>query len=291
MTRTSTGVQTAVWAAVLVLANVGFGSAAATIGALKVGGVSAMSVTSLSAGVAGLLWLGARGQLERNLSWKVLGWIAGLNLLQASSYFMALGFAPAGPVAAIHLASPLVLLAVAVARGERSVGGREVAITVLAIAAGVLLATGTGGVSTVGQHEALGYALALVSAFAVAGMFRWIAQIGTGRPLLTYLALHYFLGGLLTLPVVVMARPPPQTLGVLMVIGALIYFPGNIVVFQALNRLTPVAVFAALAARILFATPLHFQQGVAMGCIALAALTELTQASTAGAFLKRLRDS
>jgi drug/metabolite transporter (DMT)-like permease len=151
--------------------------ALAMIGATSLWGVSSgvvsasdtsplwlVAVYGLVVGTPMLAW-GLRLRRPWSARWVVA--LFGLDTVTVGGFFIGLGLAPVGPVVALHLASPVLILLYEAATRQAPLTRRRVG-TLALIVAGCSLAAYSAGVSGGGPMALLGLGLSLLSAVSVA---------------------------------------------------------------------------------------------------------------------------
>jgi drug/metabolite transporter (DMT)-like permease len=226
----------------------------------------------IAAGGAALLWLVAltRGRNPLRVLRRHPRLYATLGALEAINLALYVGALRAGPLpvmVALHLTSPLFLIALAIARRRRAptaVAGLEFALVAAAIA---LVALAVPDRSTAGD-VLFGSALALGSAAAVAALISQVARAATGQQPDVAAGLQLFLAAALTLPLALAASPTAATVGWLLLAGIGLLGPGFALYWRALRGLdAPVAgilglneaIAASLVGALAFATQIRPQ--------------------------------
>jgi drug/metabolite transporter (DMT)-like permease len=216
-----------------------FSLTGALVAALPASGAISMLLISAGAGVALIVW-SLCGQEDRsNVPVALVAWLTVLNLAQGGLYYISLKLAPTGPAAALHLATPVILMLWAIGRGHRQTGPRELA-TLALLAIGLLLAALTASQENT-EHSsaemALGLSLSFLSAVAVAVTFLAVAGHATRMSLQLCNGIKSLAGAALLTPVL-LTSPLPQ-LGVtvgLLAAGAFACAPGLALCWYAIAR-------------------------------------------------------
>jgi drug/metabolite transporter (DMT)-like permease len=123
-----------------------------------------LAIYGLVIGVPMLLW-GVRVRRPWRTRWVLM--LLAIDLVNIGGFFVALGIAPVGPVVALHLSSPVLLVLYELVVRRRPVTAWRIASLCLVVL-GCTLAAWSAGTSGGGQLALLGLALALLSAVAVA---------------------------------------------------------------------------------------------------------------------------
>jgi drug/metabolite transporter (DMT)-like permease len=161
-----------------------------------------------------------------------LGAVDAVNL---ALFVAALSVGPLPVVVALHLTSPVLLIAADVGRGRRTYSvlvGLELALIVGAVA---LVAIAVPAGSTAGDVLA-GSALALGSAVALAVLTTQISGVAGGQDPDVAGGLQLAVVALLALPLVVAAPPDRGTLARLLILGMLLLGPGVSLYWRAMKR-------------------------------------------------------
>lgn len=210
----------------------------ATTGAFA---LTCLCILAASVAVVLLAWAYYRGESMRDIPWSDLAWLAVPSFCEVSLYFIAIQLASPGPVTAIHLCVPVLLMLLALLQGERTVGRREIAIIV-----GILL-----GLTTIalGRDQGgdsdlflLGIGLAFFSAIG-----KSICYLQMQKRALAFQAQPHTLNALQNLLLVIGALPflfllPPtgnQTM-LLLLIGAGFTAPAAAAWWYASTRINPI---------------------------------------------------
>jgi drug/metabolite transporter (DMT)-like permease len=197
------------------------------------GGATLLSLVALARGRNPLRALRRQPRL-----YATLGALEAINL---ALYVGALRVGPLPVMVALHLTSPLFLIAVAIARRHRAptaLAGLELALVAGAIA---LVALAVPDRSTTGD-VLFGSALALGSAAAVAALISQVARAAPGQDPDVAAGLQLLLATVLTLPLALAASPAAATVGWLLLAGAGLLGPGFALYWRALGGLdAPVA--------------------------------------------------
>jgi len=239
------------------------------------GGAALLCVVALARGQAPLRALRARPDLYLRL-----GALEALNL---ALYVGALRVGPLPVIVALHLTSPVILIAADLARGRRAPSSLVALELALIAAAVTLVAVAAPAGSSAGDVLA-GSALAIASAFAVAILISQVAREAGGQDPDVAAGLQLAAASLLTLPLAIAAAPTTATLGWLALIGIVLLGPGFALYWRALRGLdAPLAgllglneaVIAAVVAALAFQMPLTPATAAAATLILIAVALEL----------------
>jgi drug/metabolite transporter (DMT)-like permease len=228
---------------------------------------------------------------------RTVGLIAALDAGVMGSYITALTWAPAGPVAAVHLSAPVMLVGWAVLQRERAAGRRELVLALLLVGGSAATALSLGGADS-GRHPVAGMLLAALSAVLYAALLRVgssLDRIGVAYTSGLKSALMAALLG----PTLLVFAMRPIDVGVNTALLAL-YIPASLLFWRAVTqtRATLIgsialleAVFCGVFAWILFSSPLRPMHVVAVTLILGAVLAELRPPAPRQAEPARLRMS
>ncbi|MGH4023705.1 MAG: EamA family transporter [Pseudonocardiaceae bacterium] len=135
---------------------------------------------------------------------------------------------------ALHLTSPLLLLALAVLRGRRRVGG--LVVTQILLMAGGILLLGTQPAGRTGAEPLLAGVLAVGSAAAVAGLITAVTKVApTINPDIAA-ATQLAIAAVATIPFILVAAAPDQAdAAYLLAAGAVFLGPGFAIYWRALR--------------------------------------------------------
>lgn len=224
------------------------------------------------------------GLSRKRLSWRQLLLLAVIDAGQVVSYTTALIWAPPGPVAALHLTAPLILLGLQLVRRERTAGKRELAVAVLLVAGIAVSAFAVGGPGS-GPHPLAGLILAALSAFFYAALVLVLTRTPEGTGLVLSAGLKALLMGLLCAPALLIF--PVRAEDVLTAISLMaVFIPGGLLFWAATTRLAPTvtaslglleAIFVAVIAAVLFGRSLQAEHVLAIGLILAAVYLELSR--------------
>jgi drug/metabolite transporter (DMT)-like permease len=213
---------------------------------------------------------------------RLLALSALLDTCVMTSYITALMWAPAGPVAAVHLTAPVLLLGWSAARGERRIGGRELATGSLLLAgvAATAFAVSGGG----GRHPVAGIVLAGASAVFYAALIRVGSRFGEVGVAYTAGLKSLLMAGLCA-PALVFVSLRPVDLGLNTALVAL-YLPASLLFWYAVTTARPTvvgsvglleALFCGVFAWLLFGQSLRPLHVLAAALILAAVMLELTR--------------
>jgi drug/metabolite transporter (DMT)-like permease len=162
--------------------------------------------------------------------------LGGLEAVNLALYTGALRLGPLPVIVALHLTSPVILIAADVARGRRPASAGlwcEFALIAGAIAL-VALAVPAG--SSAG-HVLWGSLLALASAAALALLISQVAEAAGGQDPDVAAALQLSIAAVLTAPLAVVAAPSAATARDLLLVGVVLLGPGFALYWRALRGL------------------------------------------------------
>lgn len=267
-------------AAMMVGATLGWGIAGAVSTTFRSQPVGLLAISSLIQAVVLLAGVRVLGLSRVRPRWRMVGAIAAIDAGVMVSYITALTWAPAGPVAAVHLTAPVLLLGWAVLRGERHAGTRELAIGLLLL--GGVAATGLAVSGGGGRHPVAGILFAALSAV----LYAMLLRVGSG---LGEIGVAYTTG-LKALVMAAICGPSllvfamrPIDVGV-QVSLLLVYIPASLLFWRAVTRTSATligsiglleALFCSLFAWLLFGSSLRPVHVVAVGLILGAVMLEL----------------
>lgn len=161
----------------------------------------------------------------------VIGLLEALNL---GLYAAALALGPVPVVVALHLTSPILLVALAVLRGRRRVDA-VVVLQILLIVSGIVLLGMQPGEGA-GSHPLLAGALAVGSAVAVAGLIAAVAKLAPAANPDVAAASQLTIAAVATAPLILAAAPTDQVdAAILLAAGALFLGPGFAIYWRALR--------------------------------------------------------
>jgi drug/metabolite transporter (DMT)-like permease len=270
-------------AAMMVGATLGWGICGAVSTTFRSQPVGLLAISSL---VQALVLLGAVRLLGLSRARPRLRTVVQVALLDAGvmvSYITALTWAPAGPVAAVHLTAPVLLLGWAVLRGERRAGIRELGIAVLLL--GGVGATAVSISGGGGRHPVAGILFAALSAVLYAMLLRVGSNLGSIGVAYTT-GLKAALMALICAPSLLVFAMRPVDIGVNVGLLA-VYVPASLLFWRAVTRTSATligsiglleAVFCGLFAWLLFSSPLRLAHIVAVALILSAVMLELRRA-------------
>ena len=272
-------------------------SIAACVAACCLFGLAGAASTALAMGPYAYLALIGAGQalalgvVGRHRRWPLnpfgdrrLLWFSASLLLTLAAYFQALRWGPVGPVAAIHLSTPLLLLGWEVAHGRRRLDVRSLLAVSCLLAGAALAGAARGGGS--GDHPAAALALAAFSAVTMAIHTWQLANWGAQVQIRAVAVPKGILQAVVFAPLA--AADPPADLGAalvaLLVLGVLVTVPATLLSWTALSALPSTigasltlteALFAALWAAIAFGQPATAVTALATLAIVLGVLIEV----------------
>ncbi len=266
-------------------ATFAFGAAGGTVSGSGVSGMFVIAVAFPISGLATLAILLIRRQMPVSFSWRSALFITLPFFAQSALYLSALRLGPPGPIAAIHLLSPIILLCWYLFRRKRSFRLRESIVGSLLIAAALSVVLLPGSVSG-GSNPLLGLALSLCSAVCSAIMLVQISHATKEGPSAIYNALCQIGAGALAFPFALTSDVDHSDVLRVVFMG-LVFFPvGMALMFSALGRISTVAVgalglmeapFTALIATILFSKSFSPQHAITMALVLTAAVIEITR--------------
>jgi drug/metabolite transporter (DMT)-like permease len=241
--------------------------------------LAAFPIAELTQGITILLAAKFFGWPLKTIS---IGKIAALSALFGGSHLLfliAAGLAPIGPVVALHMSAPIVLLLWQVVRKERSLGGQEVTVLLL-LMAGILLAVPESGAYA--ENPPLGLALALVSVIPFAMAMHFITEWGRDQDLRAAAAWRSLLIVPFTMPLLFFADFSTNWIIWYAVLGVMVA-PATMMVWWAASKL-PVTVttsvqlseawWAALTGVIFFHQSLALSSAISICLILTAAWIE-----------------
>ena len=212
-------------------------------------------------------------------------WFSASLLLTLAAYFQALRWGPVGPVAAIHLSTPLLLLGWEVAHGRRRLDLRSVAAVGFLLAGAALAGAARGG-DDGGAHPTAALALAVLSAVTMSVHTWQLANWGAHVNIRAVAVPKGILQAAVFAPLAV--ADPPAGLGpalvALLVLGVVVTVPATLLSWTALSALPSTvgasltlteALFAALWAAVAFGQPATAVTAVATLAIVLGVLIEV----------------
>jgi drug/metabolite transporter (DMT)-like permease len=231
-------------AGLLIVATVLWGASSAVLARLgEADGTGAPLLASGGAVALALVVLAgpARRQIRkitltpcRTANLLLIGLLEALNL---GLYAAALALGPVPVVVALHLTSPVLLVALSVMRGHRRADGL-VALQALLMVSGISL-LGMQPADEPGSEPLLAGILAVGSAIAVAALIAAVARAApTVNPDIAAAA-QLTIAAAVTAPVMLVAAPPNQRDAIfLLVAGALFLGPGFAIYWRALRGLS-----------------------------------------------------
>ncbi|WP_174185581.1 DMT family transporter [Nocardia barduliensis] len=164
-----------------------------------------------------------------------------LGLLEAvniSLYVAALAIGPVPVVVALHLASPIMLLVLAVVTGKRAMNVRIVVELLLLVSAIVLVSARPD--AEIGSGSALlACGLALGSAAAVTALIVLVARESQNRDPTVSAGLQLAVAGVLTAPFLTMTTWDWERMLTELGLGATLLGPGFALYWRAMRRLSP----------------------------------------------------
>ncbi len=209
--------------------------------------------------------------------------LGALEAVNLALYVGALRVGPLPVMVALHLTSPVMLIAADVARRRRPASplvGCEIALIASAI---MLVAVAVPEGSSPGNVVA-GSALALGSAVALAALISQVAREAEGQDPDVAAGLQLSVAAVLTAPLAIAAAPAGETVGWLLLVGVGLLGPGFALYWRALRGLgAPLAgilglneaVVASLLGAIAFKAKLELATVGAAGLILAAVALEL----------------
>lgn len=229
-----------------------WGGTGGVVAGLAVGGAAAACVVELTTGIVLLLvalttgerpWVAIVGRRRRMA---LLGAVEAANVL---CYYVALQMAPVGPVMALHLAAPVLLTVVALARGRRSASPRNVSAVLMILGALAFVAlSGDGDAWRSGVLA--GLALSLLSAGCLAVFLTLVSSTAGGVPPASAAGFQMVVSGLVLCPALLDLRQHSGSLGPLLLISLAMFAPACWLYWFAMRRLTPI-----LAGTVLLSEP------------------------------------
>ena len=272
-------------------------SIAACVAACCLFGLAGAASTALAMGPYAYLALIGAGQalalgiVGRHRRWPLnpfgdrrILWFSASLLLTLAAYFQALRWGPVGPVAAIHLSTPLLLLGWEVAHRRRRADPRSVLAVACLLAGAALAGAARGGES--GPHPTAALALAAFSAVTMAIHTWQLANWGAQVNIRAVTVPKGILQAAVFAPFAV-ADPPESlraALVALLVLGVLVTVPATLLSWTALAALPATvgasltlteALFAALWAAVAFGQPVTVATALATLAIVLGVLIEV----------------
>lgn len=211
-----------------------------------------------------------------------------MSLLTSVSYYAALQLGPVGPVAALHLCAPILLLLWGLLRGQRRWEARDL-IVLLLLSAGMAIfglvgQSGTGkSVSTIQLWASLG--LSLLSGVALAVSFHYLHDLSRQPGAQALNGLRILAAGVLFLPVSLWIGVSLEQAALATILG-LVHIPAIMLQTASFSRLTAVqasslslieAPAAAMAAGMLFGQSLSLVVMIGMGAVLGAVLLEIAR--------------
>jgi drug/metabolite transporter (DMT)-like permease len=270
--------------ALLVAACCLFGFAGAASTALAMGAFAYVAL--LGAGQALAL-----GVVARRRRWPLnpfgdrrLVWFCASLLITLAAYFQALRWGPVGPVAAIHLSTPLLLLGWEALHGRRRLDARSLLAVACLLGGAALAGAARGGGS--GEHPLAALGLAAFSAVTMA-VHTWQLAHWGARVQIRAVALPKGILQAVVFAPLALADPPATpgaALVALLVLGALVTVPATLLSWTALAALPPTvgasvtlteALFAGLWAAVAFGQPASALTALATLAIVLGVLIEV----------------
>jgi len=272
-------------AAMMVGATLGWGICGAVSTTFRCQPVGLLAISSL---VQACILLPAVRLLGLSHARPRLRMVALVALLDAGvmvCYITALTWAPTGPVAAVHLTAPVLLLGWAVLRRERRAGAREAAIGALLLGgvSATALSVSSGGV---GRHPVAGILFAAVSAVLYAALLRVGSNLGPIGVAYTS-GLKAAVMGAICAPSLLVFALRPIDIGVNTGLLAL-YIPASLLFWRAITRTSATligsiglleAVFCGVFAWVLFGSALRPIHVVAVAMILGAVMLELRRSA------------
>ncbi|MEV6253922.1 DMT family transporter [Nocardia sp. NPDC051911] len=164
-----------------------------------------------------------------------------LGLLEAvniSLYVAALAIGPVPVVVALHLASPIMLLVLAMYTGKRAVNVRILVELLLLVAAIVLVSARPASEIDTGS-ALIGCGLALGSAAAVTALIVLVARESPDRDPTVSAGLQLAVAGVLTAPFLTMTTWDWERTFAELALGAALLGPGFALYWRAMRRLSP----------------------------------------------------
>jgi len=234
-----------------------WGGTGGVVAGLQVGGAAAACVVELTTGVVLLGLALATGErpgaaiVGRRRRIALLGAVEAANVL---CYYVALQMAPVGPVMALHLAAPVLLTVVALARGRRSVSIRNVSAILMISAALTLVAlSGQEGA----RHPAVlqGLALSLVSAACLAVFLTLVSSTASGIAPAPAAGFQMLVSGLVLCPALMDLRQHGSSLAPLLAVSVALFAPACWLYWFAMRRLTPILAGTVLLTEPFFGVP------------------------------------
>ncbi|GHJ47813.1 hypothetical protein Cs7R123_51550 [Catellatospora sp. TT07R-123] len=232
-----------------------WGVVGGAVSGLDTGGVAAAAVVETTTGLA-LLGLGAAAGLRPTRAFTTLGVrrVAALGAIEAvnvACYYLALQWAPIGPAMAVHLLAPVLLAGLGLLRGTAAGHRTPAAIGLTLLALGCLALGGDGGAAY--PRMVLGLALSLVSAGCLA-LFVTMVRASAHEVAPTAAAGAQMLASGLLLSPALLAPGDGRDLGVLVLVGLLLFAPACWLYWLAMRRLSPVTASTVLLAEPVFGT-------------------------------------
>lgn len=280
-------------AAMMVGATLGWGICGAVSTTFRSQPVGLLAISSLVQALVLFVAVRALGLSRARPRLRTIGLVALLDAGVMVSYITALTWAPAGPVAAVHLTAPVLLLGWAVLRRERHAGARELAIALLllgGVSATALAVSGGGG-----RHPVAGILFAALSAVLYAMLLRVGSNLGDIGVAYTT-ALKAALMAAICGPSLLVFAMRPVDVGVQLGL-LLVYIPASLLFWRAVTRTSATligsiglleAIFCSFFAWLLFASDLRAVHVVAVGLILGAVMLELRRTNAPAAEPLRL---
>lgn len=160
--------------------------------------------------------------------------LGALEAINLALYVGALRIGPLPVMVALHLTSPVILIAVDVARRRRP-ASRMVGVEIALVAGAVgLVAVAVPAGSSAGDVVA-GSALALGSAVALAMLISQVAHAAEGQDPDVAAGLQLSVAAVLTAPLAIAAAPAAETVGWLVLVGVGLLGPGFALYWRALR--------------------------------------------------------
>ncbi|MEU2036146.1 DMT family transporter [Nocardia amamiensis] len=164
-----------------------------------------------------------------------------LGLLEAANislYVAALSIGPVPVVVALHLASPIMLLILAVLTGKRAMNARIVVELILLVAA-IALVSARPGTKTGTEEALIGCGLALGSAAAVTALIILVARESGRRDPTVSAGLQLAIAGVLTAPFLTASTWDWNRMLAELALGAALLGPGFVLYWRAMRGLSP----------------------------------------------------
>jgi drug/metabolite transporter (DMT)-like permease len=273
--------------AAIIVATALWGTSGGAISGVRANGFAIAAVVELTTGIFLTVLARARGYGLHTVARDMGRYLPALAVIEAANvalYYVALQKAAVGPVIALHLTAPVILLLVDMFRGKRKLSVLNAgAVLLICLAVAAIAVTDSAGKPGNGVPE--GLVLSLASAVCIALFVSLVHRVTSQSPTAPAAGLQMLCSGLLLSPALVSLQLPALDVLRLILIAVLLFLPACWLYWWALRTLSAITVgtiqlaepvSGSVTAFWLYETIPTTTQAVAVVLIATASYVELS---------------